>query len=817
MRLLRFLLALLPTLALLWLLLVPHTSGGKQLPVLGNFLNPFSGFWQNAEPARPFEGEDLERALPGLQGPVEVVWDDMLVPHIFAQSFNDAVMVQGYVTARHRLFQMDLLSRQTAGRLSEVIGPRTLEIDRLTRRRGIPWAAEKDWQSWKQSPRTAQMLEAYAAGVNAYIGQLTAASLPVEYKILNFKPEAWSPLKTALIVENMIDALNGRDEDLAATNSLALFGRDTFDYLYPRWNLNQVPIVPDTGQWADIAPIGAPQPAPALRRSGGSTPPGRSLPASDDDLNGSNNWAVAGSRTRSGHPMLCNDPHLPLRLPHIWYIQQIQTPGANCYGAVVPGVPGIAIGFNDDIAWGFTNVSQEVADWYQIRWTDDRHTAYLVDGQPRQAELRVEEIRVKGQPTVYDTVRYTSWGPVVYDDPSEPLHDCAYRYTTHDAPTPESLYEFLNISAAKNYEDYRKAIPGVDCLSQNIAFASRNGAIAITVQGRFPARRFEQGRFVQDGSASANAWSGYIPEEQLPTLRNPSRGFVFSANQHSTPLTYPYYYLGNFDQSRARRIYERLNGMRNITVDSMKSLQLDNFSRRAADALPALLLRLDRAKLDDRDKALLATLEKWDYRYEADATAPSLYEMWYDSAYAHTWDEMEALRQQKTAVLMPESWRFVEILRADSASIFFDRPNTPARETASDIVTQSFLEMAEAAEKLPPEDMIWSKRKGFILSHLVPAFTAFSRTDLRVGGSRNSPNAISANHGPSWRMIVELGTPVQALGVYPGGQSGNPGSRFYDNFVDAWAKGEYYELLFLPSAGENNARILARQSFTPGG
>lgn len=815
MRAFRFITVFVLLGALLWLLLTPLHVGDKTLPKLGDFFNPFSGFWQNAESARPTGDLDLGRDLPGLKGKVDVVWDDMMVPHIFAESLEDAVMVQGYLHARHRLFQMDIVSRQTAGRLSEVVGPRTLEADQLIRRRGLPWAVERNWESLQKSTRTVTLLNAYTAGVNAYIDGLSQATLPIEYKLMNFKPEAWSPQRTLFIVANMIDALNNRDNDIATTNSLALFGRDTFNYLYPGWNPKQVPIIPDTGQWADLKPPlaltdqAAPQPAE------GSAPPEKSDLSADRDLNGSNNWAVAGSRTRSGVPILCNDTHLPLRLPHVWYVQQIQTPQMNAYGINVPGVPCIAIGFNDDIAWGFTNVSQDAADWFRLQWTDASRSAYLLDGKPQPVQYRVEEIKVKGQASVLDTVRYTSWGPVVYDKPDQPLHDCAYRYVIHDPMSPDGLFNFLNIDGGRNYDDYRKAIPGLEALSQNVAFASRNGAIALTVQGRFPIRQFEHGRFVQDGAAAANNWAGYIPNEQLPAMRNPSRGFVFSANQNSTPPSYPYYYLGNFDQSRGRRIYQRLENMHDITIDSMKSIQLDNFSRRAADGLHALLLRVDRNKLGADDKKLLAELERWDARYQPDERAPSLFEMWFDSTYQHTWDEMEALRKKKMPVLFPEPWRFTELLESDSASIFFDHPDTPQREVASDIVTEGFLRMSERAHKMPADSLQWHTFKGFVLKHLAQ-LDAFSRLDVSVGGSRNSPNAISSNHGPTWRMIVELSNPIHALGVYPGGQSGNPGSRYYDNFVDAWARGDYYELVFLSKSEDQNPRILARQTFTPG-
>jgi penicillin amidase len=614
----------------------------------------------------------------------------------------------------------------------------------------------------------------------------------------------------------MIDALNSRNYDLAATNSLAAFGRDTFDYLYPLWNPRQQPIIPDTGQWKTIKPVFQQMPTDQnLSFQHGNKIPEPSLPGAFRDQNGSNNWAVAGSRTQSGFPILANDTHLPLRLPHVWFQQQIHTPELNCYGIVVPGVPGLAIGFNQDISWGFTNVSQEVTDWYRIDWTDASQTSYRVDGQVKQAELRIERIQIKGQPDVLDTVHYTIWGPVVYTDPAEPLYNCAYRYSTHDVPEPESLGQFLDIAGGKNYADYRKAIPGLDCLSQNVVFASHSGDIALTVQGKLPIRAFEQGRFILDGSKSANSWHGFIPQEQLPAMKNPSRGFVFSANQHSTPPSYPYPYLGNFDDSRGRRIYERLVQMQRITPDSMKSIQLDNFNYLAADALPVLLRLLDRSVLNSGEQKLLAELEQWDGRYEKAAIAPTLFDMWYDSVYTQTWDELDQLRMANTDVLYPETWRFTEILETDTSSIFFDHPATTPRETAQDIVTEGFRLMARQALDMDRSALIWSTFKGFAIKHLTQ-IDAFSRLDVATSGTRNAPNAISKNHGPSFRMVVSMTRPVQAWGVYPGGQSGNPGSVYYDNMVDAWAAGDYYDLLLLDKPTAIPAgRELARQSFLP--
>lgn len=818
MRILKFSLSLLFTCAAIWLLQTPQKIGDSTLPPLGAFFNPFSGFWKNAEPADGFFPKNMN--LPGLKGKVEVVYDDLLVPHIFAENQEDAVRVQGYLTAQHRLWQMDIATRKASGRLSEVLGERTLNLDRLARRRGMVFAAENAVLSWSKSPEGMRLLNAYTEGVNAYIGQLSPADYPLEFKLLDYKPEPWSVLKTALVVEAMAETLCSRDDDLAATNALAQFGRDTFNYLYPEWNPKQQPIIPDTGQWKDWKVTLPPLPAPNASLSGvfekNEDYFSQNEIPDDGYIVGSNNWALAGSNTASGHPILCNDPHLNLTLPSFWFQIQIHTPEQNCYGVSLQGIPGIIIGFNENMAWGVTNVGHDVADWYKLQWANAERTQYRLDGETHEVKKQVEIIKIKGKEPLTDTVRYTVWGPVVYDyEPEHPLRDCALRWITHDQPDPKGMEVFLSLIAGEGYEDYRKAIATFDSPAQNFVFATRSGDIAITVQGRFPVRAPEQGRFVQDGSRWANAWHDFIPMERVPAMKNPSRGFVFSANQHSTPPTYPYYYLSpDFDDYRGRHIFDRLSAMKNATPDSMKTIQLDNFSQRAADALPAMLRLLDRSRLDADGQKMADELAAWNFRYEAAATAPPLYEVWFDSCYSKTWDEMTALLQQKKQVLIPERWRFIELLEKDPTNSFFDHPATPQRETASDIVNESFALMQKFFRENPQKRTGWAQYRGFVIKHL-SQLDAFSRLDVVVGGNGSAPNAITRTHGPSWRMIVELGDRVRALGVYPGGQSGNPGSHWYDNMVDTWAKGEYYDLLFMASADETSTRILGKQIFKP--
>jgi penicillin G amidase len=481
----------------------------------------------------------------------------------------------------------------------------------------------------------------------------------------------------------------------------------------------------------------------------------------------------------------------------------------------LPGAPGIVIGFNEDIAWGVTNVGHDVSDYYQVKWTDASRMKYQLDNETRSVQLRIESIGVKGQPNFIDTVRYTVWGPLPYDyQPDNPLRDCALRWVAHDVPEFNPLEAFGHLNEGKGYADYKSGIHGFDAPAQNFVFASRSGDIALQVQGHFPVRGKEQGRFVQDGSKWINAWHNFIPWDQVPSMKNPSSGFVFSANQHSTPPTYPYYYIGDFEDNRSRRIYNRLSATAAATADTMKAIQLDNYSQKAADALPAMLQLLDRRALNAEELQMVDEMSAWKYNYDANLLAPSLFNSWVDSCYALTWDEMDDLRFAGKPILYPDGWRWIEMLQKDTASVFFDIKTTPNRETARDVVLESFKQMGRFFKNHPERKTDWGTSRSFYIKHLA-MIEAFSRLDLKPGGHKTAPNAVSPGNGPSWRMIVELNDKVKAQGVYPGGQSGNPGSRWYDNMVETWAAGKYYDLLFLRAPDEAPDRVLATQTFSP--
>jgi len=770
---------------------------GSALPPLGKLLDPFGGFWQNAEPASAPKSQVID--LPGIKEKVEVVFDERLVPHIFAANHYDACYAQGYITAKYRLWQMDFITRAAAGRLSEVVGEKTLERDRLQRRKGMTLAAERTLKAWSDNSEEMPFIEAYTAGVNDYIASLKPADYPLEFKLLDYAPEPWSTFKTALAAKSMAETLCFRNDDLQSTNVLRMLGDSLYKDLFPDYPPGQTPVIPADTPWP-FTPVTPHQTAPApppygdLIRFALPNPP---------PFIGSNNWAVAGKKTTTGHPILCNDPHLGLSLPSIWYEIHMNTSECNVYGVSFPGTPGILIGFNDYIAWGETNVSHDVLDWYTLTWVDEAKTEYLLDGKPRKVEYRIEEIKVKGrQAPLLDTIKFTAWGPVVYPDPASPYHDMAMHWLSVDMPENQDFHEvgvFHRLMCGHNYEDYYQALSGLSSPAQNFVFASSQGDIAMTVNGKFPIKADQQGRFLQQGDQSANGWQGFIPYEQIPRVKNPAQGYVASANQHSVAPDYPYYYNGGFDMYRGRLINRLLSENKKFSPSDMMAMQNNTYSIQAEEGLPALMSALDTSSLTPIQKDMWNDLRGWNFYFDKNKKTPAVFYRWLTRSYKDTFDEWYT-SPDSNYLDYPDMWRFVALLKDSPTHTLFDQAATGKREQARDIVTQAFQAIsAELADVYHDDAFDWRSEKAVRIGHLA-GIDAFSQLNVDIGGHSDAINAVKKSFGPSWRMVVSLGPEVKAWGVYPGGQSGNPGSPYYDSMVGQWAQGNYNELLFVKSA-----------------
>jgi penicillin amidase len=816
MRIVSFLISTIITLLLIFAL---NKKWGP-VPALGSFLSPQEGFWQNAEPTDYDFSENL--SFKNLKDKVDVYIDDRLVPHIFAQNDEDAYFVQGYIHAKFRLWQMEFQTMAAAGRISEILGsdPRFLRYDREQRRLGMVYAAENALKEINKDPVSKAAVSSYTAGVNSYINDLSRGNLPIEYKLLGYKPERWSNLKVALFLKMMSKDLAGFERDLEFTNAKSVFNTDELNIIFPQYSDSSVPIIPK-GTVFDAPGIIPVQPATADSLYFKKDTSIRAVEVNKPErTNGSNNWALSGSKTKSGAPILCNDPHLNLSLPSIWFEMQISTPEMNVYGATFPGSPTIIIGFNDNVAFGFTNAMRDVKDYYQVKFKDASKKDYWFDNKWQPTAQRIEVIKIRDAKDYFDTVAYTTFGPVMYDQSfvSDSANNTAIavRWVAHD-PSNE-IFMWLKLNKAKNYGECEEAIKTFACPGQNMLFASKEGDIAIWQQGKFPARWKGQGLYVMPGEDQSYKWQGYIPQQENPHIVNPPDGFLQSANQQPVDSSYPYFIPGNYIVSRGITLSQRLQVMQQATPEDMMVLQNDYFNSMAEDMVPLMMKCADQSKLNDQEKKYLDEVRNWDFFATPDSRATTIYQAWFDSLKILVWEDQfsKILLPKLSGGVRPDEQTLVEALLRDSSFKYVDDVNTPQIETINDQITQALKLATTGLVKEEKENgLVWWKHKKPAIYHLLrTSVLPFAYTDIPVGGWHHTINAMKSTHGPSWRMIVHLTSATEAYGVYPGGQSGNPGSPYYQNFVDTWAKGKYYSLWMMKKEEAEDKRVKGKISFS---
>lgn len=803
MRIVPFLLSGLCTVGLVIALNTQLPVGGSKTPRLGYFLSPQLGFWQNAEAANTnFSGEIK---LANLKGKVDVYMDDRLVPHIYAENDLDAYYVEGYLHAKYRLWQMEFQTYVAGGRLSEIVGEERIPTDRFFRRLGMVYGAEQTMANMEKNPEMKATMEAYSDGVNAYIESLLPQQIPFEYKLLDYKPEAWSPFKTYLFLMYMSYDLTGKGStsDLQMTNAKNYFGYEDFNKLFPNVEDSLDPIIPKGTMF--VKPAIVPKiPANIDSAYFGKTINSTAMaPVVPDKDNGSNNWAVSGTKTKSGRPILCNDPHLGLNLPSLWYEVQINTPTHNTYGASFPGSPAVIIGFNDSIAWGVTNAGRDVLDFFDMKFKDSTMSEYMYNGVWTKAAHRKEVIKVKGKPDQVEDMAMTVFGPVMYDRAyKNQSSEGKYLAVKWTANTPANAVEtFYRLNRAKNYDDYLKATSLWSCPGQNFVFASKTNDIAIKQQGAFVAKWKRQGDFIMPGTDSSYDWQGIIPIDENPMIKNPARGFVSSANQMAVDTTYPYY-LGtanSFPLYRGIIINRKLTQMNGITPEDMQHLQMENYNVFAEMARPVLLKNIDENALNADEKKYIDIVKNWNLKGDYGEKGATVFKCLWDSLEAEVW--RDDYQKSKLPMPWPDAPVLLENLLRDSVYAFADNINTPdKKETIKDDAMAAIKKATAHLKELEAGNMLeWGKFKDTRVNHLLK-IPALSRLHLPIGGGEHMINATKPTHGPSWRMIVHLTDEIEAYVVYPGGQNGNPGSKYYDTFVDSWAAGKYYRVLFVNKA-----------------
>ncbi|NNE25883.1 MAG: penicillin acylase family protein [Saprospiraceae bacterium] len=759
------------TLSLGYVLDQGFTIGDQRIPGFGKLLNPATGLWKNAEDASKFKSHTFN--YQGTDGNIRIYYDDRLVPHIFAESTRDALFAQGYVEAQNRLWQMDFIAREAAGRLSEVVGGKTLRYDIRRRKQGLLYGAELALESWKKDPASMEFLNSYCSGANAYIKTLKSKSNPLEFKLLGYSPTPWTALQSALVLKTMTSTLASYNEDIWATNTLLQLGEENFNKYYQVHDPDQSPVVPDN-QIYDFKPV-LNRDSLAERSYSGPKLEGLTIFKGIKGV-GSNNWALNAQKVAGEFPILCNDPHLDLTLPSIWYEVHIVTPEFNAYGVSIPGMPGIMIGFNDQIAWGNTNVGHDMVDYYTIDWIDEEKRKYRVDGQTKEVEIRTEQINIRGKKDIQLDLKITDFGIVYAEPEKEGLPDIARDWIGYKDHDLKETTVFVNIMRSQDYHDFKKASNEFFTPAQNFLFASKADTVAIRVNGNLPLKPEQDGRFVKKGDSSSNRWQSYIPRKHNPEVFNPSHGFVSSANQVSTSEDYPYYYHGSFEEYRGKRLNEALASMEKADVRDMQDLQLDVYSIRADYFLSLLLDPVVETEFkDEKLEKITALLMNWDCHYDGTSSASKFFEKWISKYRRAFWKNYFKITDTQ-GLILPEDWVLIKVSN-ENPDLSHEVVLSTYEATAEDFNTDEL-------------ETPWMEYRPKSIDHLLD-IPSFSYNNINVGGCGDVLNAISSSIGPSWRMIVELDEKTRAMAVYPGGQSGNPASKFYDDSVQKWINGEY--------------------------
>lgn len=821
MRFVRLVLALVGLVGGSWIGL----RGLSPVPPLGPLLDPVNGAW--AAGARGELPVDATAAIPSLSGPVEVRYDQRGVPHIFATTELDAVRALGFVAARDRLFQMEAQTLGASGRLTEWGGARALDADREMRRLGLPAAAESRMASLPAGGRSRALVEAYAEGVNAWIDQLRPADVPIEYRLLGRQPSRWLPVNTMHLFSRMGWTLASGAPERERAAASALVGRAAAASLFPPHTPIVEPIQPNGAgapryDFQPLLPPGSPDSSAAVALGfPGVLPPGDE----PRTIHASNNWAVSPSRSASGHALLAGDPHLQMTLPSLWYEAHLVVPGElDVYGVTIPGAPGIVIGFTRDIAWSLTNTGADVMDLYRETVDDAAEpSTYQVDGTWRQIEKRIEEYRGSdGAVIAVDTLRFTHRGPLSRSRGGA-WH--SMRWTVLEPNLEPSV--FLDAARATTTRAFLDTMAaGFGAPAQNMIVADRSGSIAIRSTGKYPIRPAgANGLDILDGSRSANDWSGYWPLDRYPQAFDPAQGYLASANQEPIDPRVNGDYLsmdGDFDPWRALQINRLLRADSQVTVDAMREFQTHPGSARA-DAFVPLFVEAAQAVIArggvvaelDSARAILA---KWDRRYTRDNHEAVLFEAAMRQLAARTWDEL-AVNGRRAAT--PSTATLLGLAR-DTASAWWDDRSTAQVEHRDEILAASLVAAHDSLVRRYGDPAAggweWEVVGATRIGHLM-GLPAFSESNVSVQGGPSTLNPASAGgHGPSWRMVVELGDSVRAWGTYPGGQSGNPMSPRYADRLPFWRDGQL-EGLLVPrdTARLTSDQVRARLHLVPRG
>jgi len=747
--------------------------------------------------------------LPGLSDPVEVIRDRWGVPHIYAANTHDLFFAQGFVHAQDRLWQMELNRRIATGRLSELFGNVALDTDRTTRTFSFHRLGQADWANADDSMRA--VVSAYTEGINAFL-QNPSTRMPIEFTLLRHHPEPWIPEDSMafsrVVTWQLSHAWYGEIIRAWLIEAVGEAHAAELEIHYPEQNPVTLPAGIEFNRLNADGTLRAAR-GPFLSRG-----------------MGSNAWVISGRRTTTGKPFLCNDMHLTLALPSLWYEVHLIAGEFNVTGASLPGLPTVLVGHNKHIAWGITLAFTDCEDLFVERFDPQAPHCYEFRGEWLDAEVIPESIRVKGRAEPHtEQVIVTHHGPIISDVVGYPEQRIALSSM---ALRPcSALKGWLLLDQAGNWDEFVEAMRLIEAPQLNVAYADVVGNVGYWVTGKVPVRASGQGMIPAPAWTGEYEWVGEVPFEEMPHALNPDQGYVVTCNHRVVPENYPHF-LGNVWRSgyRARRIVDIIQSKDKLSSEDLRALQLD------FTCIPGqeFVERLEGLSTKDRDvQAALDTLRSWDGQLTATSTGGTLYEV---TRYTLVRNLLEpGLGKGLTARLMGQGFHPLllsthELHGHDTVSMLrmLDNPNSwwvsqaGGREA---VLTRSLKQAVQwLREELGPDvnDWEWGKIHRAIFPHAMgmkkPLDRVFNRGPLPIGGDTDTPCATamipndpydSKAWAPSFRQIVDLSDLSRSLVIHPPGQSGQLGSPHYDDLAALWIKGEYHPMLWTRQQVEQEA------------
>ncbi len=773
--------------------------------------------------------------LEGIENSVTIIRDNWGIPHIYAKTQKDAAFALGYCHAYDRMFQMEMTVRTGMGLMSEVMGNDSLEDDIWYETIGIEKAAQEMIDTYERERESESdldmmliILDAYCEGVNYEIERrIRTKTLPIEFQLLNFKPTRWTPLKTFVYNRLMSLMLTYSTYDLHSTilrDDLFNGNLTAMEELFPlNQTYYQIPIVPDYGNYS--LPSALTDQIAAKVQSGdiktNSEIIKKILDRTPDSVKyfqqswiGSNNWVANGTKTKSGKPILCNDMHLSIDLPHIWYEAHLVATEDdwNIYGYTLTGTPVVIVGYNTHVAWGFTNVGPDGMDWYEYVWNGEGE--YWNGTMWLSPTKRNVTIPVKGLGNHTETIKYTQEGVIMAEEMEKSL--IAMRWTATESPTYE-IRAMYGANKAKNWEEFNESMQWFCDPPQNVVFADSDGTIALRPTGRYVKRNFTEGllaRFIQNASdPEVNKDWEYIPFHEVPYSVNPSQCYLASANQKSTGPDY-HYYISSTQAAgyRGRSINRWLSEASDGTIDAdfMKDAQCGDmgiFDTCSEAFTPFFIAAVENSgeTLSGTATAALTELKSWSegddkYLMQSQLIGPTIFYETFSQFKDLVWnDEYE---EAGIDVTKPQDNTLEYLVREDPDSKWFDNVTTTAVENRDDIMAEAFIEAIKSLENEFGSNLEynweWGEYHRMYFNHLggIPSFGKGSLEHDGSGYTLLAAGGRRVGGGPSERMVVDFGNITDSWSVIPGGASGNPANPHYaDQALELWMKGEYHLML----------------------